>query len=157
MLVDLLPLVVVVLVQLAVRSGDRLRRFVRLEARVERPLPLGAGGISEPLVAQHQVVVRLQILGVDRQHLLELGDRLGELALQEQDAPELVADDAVARILTRGLTQVAQRLVVPAEALQRGAEEEVRLRQLRIDLQRLAQHRLGRRHVAFLDPRPRRR
>ena len=75
MLVDLLPLVVVVLVQLAIGTGDRLRRLVGLEARVEHALPLGARGIAEALIPEHQVVVRLQILRIDRQHLLELVDR----------------------------------------------------------------------------------
>src|SRR2546425_12691169 len=65
MLVDLLPLVVVVRVKLAVRSGHRLSRLVRLEALVQDALPCRAGSVSESLIAQHQVVVGLQILRLD--------------------------------------------------------------------------------------------
>ena len=53
--------------------------------------------------------MRLQILRIDAEHLLERVDGLGELALQEQHASELVQDDAVARIQRRGALQVIDR------------------------------------------------
>src|SRR5688572_22973312 len=81
--VDLLPFVVVVLVQLPVRTGNRLRGLVRLEARVEHAFPLGRGGIAKTLVAQHQIVVRLQIFGIYGEDGLELFDRRAELPLEE--------------------------------------------------------------------------
>ena len=58
----------------------------------------GARVIAEALIAQHQVVVRLQIFRVDSQHLVELLDRFRELPLQEEDAAELIEHDAIARI-----------------------------------------------------------
>ena len=131
MLVDLLPLVVVVRVQLPERPGDRLRGFVGFEPRVEDTFALDACGIAQALITQHQVVVRLEILGVDGQHLLEGVDRRTELALEEEHASELVQDDAVARVLGRRLAKRGQRFVVPPEVLEDGSQEEVRLGELR--------------------------
>src|SRR5439155_23987853 len=108
------------------RPGDRLRRFVRLEADVERSLALGKLRPSRSLIAEHQVVVRLQILGIDVQRVLELDDRLLEPPLQEQDASQLVAHDAIAPVLRRRDLEMLERLVVSPEVLQDGAEEEMR-------------------------------
>ena len=46
--------------------------------------------------------MRLQILGIDRQHPLEGVDRSVNCALQEQHAAELIEHDAIARILRGG-------------------------------------------------------
>ena len=75
MLMDGLPLVVIVRMKLPVWPRDRLRRFVSLEAHVERSLAIGELLLAETLVAEHQVVVRLQILGIDEKHLRELGEK----------------------------------------------------------------------------------
>ena len=127
-LVNRLPLVVVVRMQLPIWPGDRLRCFVSLEALVQRSLMSRARVIAEALIAQHQVVMRLQILRVDAQHLVELLDRFGELAFQEEDPAELIEHDAIAWIKIRRRTQVPQRLVVAPVVFQRDAEEEMGLR-----------------------------
>src|SRR5574338_261387 len=120
MLVDGLPLVVVVRVKLAIRAGDRLRVFVRLEAAVERLFASSALVLAEAAIAQHQVVVRLEIFRIDRQYALEGIDAFLVLPLQEEHAPELVEDDSVSRVARRSSSQVVQRFVVAAQALERG-------------------------------------
>ena len=150
---DRLPLVVVVGVQLAVGAGDRLGRLVRLEAPVERLVPLRHLAVSGSLVAEHQIVVCLQVLGVDGEHLRELGDRLAVLPLQEEEPADLVAHHAVAGVEGRRLAQVRERLVVAARLLERGAEEEVGLGEAGVDLEGLAQRLLGPGEVALREPR----
>src|SRR5882762_107303 len=110
MLVDRLTFVVVVGMELAIRSGDRLRGFVSLESQVQRTLALRELGPARSLITEHQVVMRLQILGIDLEDAGELRDRLGEFALQEQHASELIADDAIARIQRRGGREMLPRL-----------------------------------------------
>jgi len=61
--VNRLPLVVVLGMSLAVRPGDGLRRFIGLEPQIARLVFVGFGVIAAAVVAQHEVVVRLQILG----------------------------------------------------------------------------------------------
>src|SRR5688572_14968346 len=89
-LVNRLPLVVVVRMQLPIWAGDRLRCFVSLETLVQRSLMSCARVIAEALITQHQVVMRLQILRIDPQHLVELLDRFAELTFQEEDPAELI-------------------------------------------------------------------
>ena len=86
-LVDLLALVVVVRVQLPVRAGDRLRRLVGLEPHVQRLLARRLLRVAEALVGQHQVVVRLEILRIDRQDLVELRNRRLVVTLRNSTRP----------------------------------------------------------------------
>src|SRR6185437_3433945 len=68
MLVDCLPLVIVVRMRLPIRSRDRLRSLVGLEPQIAHLMIVGILLVAEPVVAKHQVVVRLQVLGIDLQH-----------------------------------------------------------------------------------------
>src|SRR5439155_21115903 len=97
-------------VQTAVRSGDRLGGLVGLEPRVEGFLALLVLLTAKSPVAEHQVVVRRQVLRVDAQGVLELGDRRRMMALQEEDAPDLVAHDAIAREAFGRRPEVQERL-----------------------------------------------
>src|SRR5262249_23771284 len=90
-LVNRLPRQVLLGVQAAVRPGDRLGRLVRLETGVQRLLAPLLVLAAEGAVGEHEIVVRRQILGIDAQGLLELGDRFLVPALQEEDAADLVA------------------------------------------------------------------
>ena len=67
MLVNQLAFVVVLGMQPPIRPGDRLRRLIGLEAQVELLVLRGLGGVAHPLVTEHQVVVGLQVFGIDRQ------------------------------------------------------------------------------------------
>ena len=140
---DRLALQVVLRIQTTVGAGDRLRRLVGFEAGVEILLALLGRRVAQSPVAEHQIVVRRQVLRVDLQALLELGDRLVVLPFQEQEAADLVAHHLVARVLRGGGAQVLQRFVVAPARLQGKCQEVVTAGDLRIDRQRLLQHRQG--------------
>src|SRR4029077_20821410 len=55
MFMHCLPLIVVLGMKLAVRTGDRLRRLVGFEAQVARLVLLGQFFLAEAVVAQHKV------------------------------------------------------------------------------------------------------
>src|SRR5262245_36149677 len=89
-LMDGLALVVVLRMELAIRAGDELGGLVGLEALVERLLLAGRLRVAEPLPAEHQVVVGLQVLRIYAEHLPEGRDRFLVLPLQEQRPADLV-------------------------------------------------------------------
>jgi len=61
--------------------------------------------------------VRLDVLGVDGQHLVERLDRFPIAAIEEQDAADLVRHDAVVRILGADPVQVGESATVVAVRL----------------------------------------
>ena len=69
MLMHRLPLVIVLRMKLAVRSGDGLRRLIRFKPQIPRLVLPGKLVVPHAAVAQHQVVMRLQVFRVDGQHL----------------------------------------------------------------------------------------
>ena len=81
MLVNRLRLLVVLRMRPLVRARQVLLRLVVLESRVEAVLCVRQSLIRRPLatVTERQVIVRRQVLRVDRQRMLKLGDRLVEL------------------------------------------------------------------------------
>ena len=111
---DGLALQVVVGMGLAVGSGEGLRRFIGLEAEIALLVIIGAGFVAEAGVAEHQVVVGLQIFGIDRKRLLEFLDGIGVAFLQKEDAAKFVVDHAVARILSEYGSEHAFGFVVLA-------------------------------------------
>src|SRR2546425_230552 len=80
---------------------------------------------AESLVGQHHGVVGVDVLGIDRHHLLRpLGAAL-EVALQEVHASDLVDQDAVLRIVAPGHQELLEGAGVVAFRLARLALEEV--------------------------------
>ena len=77
--------------------------------------------------------MRLQVLGVDLEDALERGNGLLVLALQKQDAPDLVQDHAVARVHRLGGPQRFQRKVVVAVGLLDHGLKEMDAPELGID------------------------
>ena len=153
--VDRLPFVVVGGIQLPEGPGDRLGGLVGLEAQIQLLFAPGGLGVAQTTVAEHQVVVRLQILGIDRDHTLQEIDRVPVLTLQEEDACLLIQHHAIAWILRFRGAQMFEGFVVAAKALQRRAEKIVRSRQLRVQFQSVPQRLFGCRHIAFLQLRSR--
>ncbi len=98
-LVDRLALVIVLGMSLTIRARDGLRSFIGLEAQIADLVLVGFGVVAEAVIAKHEVVIGLQIFGVDRKCLLEFLHRVGITLLQEQDAAELIVNNAIARIL----------------------------------------------------------
>ncbi len=152
MLVNRLTLVVVFERLQSIGSGDGLRGLVGFEASVQDPLAGRERCVAHALVAEHQVVVGLEVLRVDFERLLEARNRLVEAALEETDAADLVEHHAVTRVLIGDEAEALDRLVVPAERLHGGPEEVMRLGQTRRELQRGLEHRDRRGHLALLKP-----
>ena len=155
MFVDLLPLVVVFGRFEPIRSGDGLRGLVRLEPRVQDLFTRGERRVAGSLVAEHQVVMRLEIFRVDAQDLLKRHNRSVEPPLQELNPADLTEHDPVAGVLRGSDAEVGECLVVPTERFQGDSEEEFRLRETRRDGQRLLEIRDRGGDVAFLNLRPR--
>src|ERR1700676_5443047 len=64
-LVNGLTLVVIFRMSLAVRTCDGLSRFIRLESQVALLVLVSMCFVAEAAVAKHQVVMRLQVFGID--------------------------------------------------------------------------------------------
>src|SRR5690348_3035325 len=93
--VNRLPLIVVLGPGETGLLGERLGSLVGFEAAEELLLARGFGDLAETPIGKHQVVMRLDVLGVDGQSVLEGLDGRGVLAFQKLDAAVLVDDHAV--------------------------------------------------------------
>ena len=134
---------------------QRLGGFVGFEAAEELLFALGFGGLAQAAIAEHQIVVRLEIFGVDSQRLLERADGVGVAALQEEHAAVLVHDDAVARILAANVGETGEGGVVIAGGFLGQRQEEFGAGELRRERERLLQVRAGGFGLAFLNERAR--
>src|SRR5580704_2670554 len=130
MLVNRLPLEIVVGMAVAIRASQCLRGFIRLEAKVALLKIGGALWLVHSRVAQHQIVVRFEILGIDRKRSFEFRDGIRISPLQKKDAPEIVANHAVARILSNHLAQMRNGIVVTAFVAKRTRVKIVRPREM---------------------------
>src|SRR5215471_19601102 len=98
----------------SVTPGNRLRRFIRLEAQVSFLVLFGALLVSKAVITEHQVVMSLHILRIDCQNALEFLDRVRIFLLEKQNATRIIAHDAILGILRDDLTQMRKRLVISA-------------------------------------------
>src|SRR5688572_13427108 len=103
MLVDELALIIVFWVFLAVCPRQCLSRFIGFKAYISPLMLFRAFLVPEPIKAKHKVVVRLQVFRIDRQNLLKFRNRIAIFALQKEDPSQLVAHNAVTRILREHL------------------------------------------------------
>ena len=150
MLVNLLALVIVLGIELAVRPGDGLGSLIRLETQIADLVFVRLLLIAQAVVTEHQVIVRLQVFRIDRQHRLQDLYRVGIFALQKQDAAKIIQRHAISRILSEDLAQVFGRAIVIAVAAQNLGVEEMSAGKVRAQRQRLLEHGAGAVHVAFL-------
>ena len=81
MFVNGLSLVVVLGIELAVGTGDCLRGFVRFKTQIANLVLVGLFLVSQAVVAEHQVVVCLQVFRIDRQNGLQNVDGVRVLSL----------------------------------------------------------------------------
>src|SRR3974390_614116 len=132
MLVDRLALVIVLGMCLAVSAGQRLRGLIGFESQVAILMLGGHLFVAQPGVAQHQVVVGLQIFGIDRQRLLKFLHRIRVTFLKKIDASQFVVHHAIARKLRQHALQRFCRFVVLTFFLQYARVEEIRARQSRL-------------------------
>ncbi len=148
--VNCLTLVIVFSVRLAVGAGDGLGRFVRLKAEISRLMFVGFGIIAEAVVAEHEVVVRLKVLGIDTERGFKLLHGIGIAFLKEEHTSELVVDHAIARVLREHALQVRCGFLVLTLFPEHASIKEMRPCQLRVNRQRFLQGSLPAFRVAFL-------
>ena len=70
MLVNQLTLVIVFRVRLAISAGEGLGGLISLEAQIKLLLMLCLVRLSQPLIAEHEVIVSLQVFRIYAEHLL---------------------------------------------------------------------------------------
>jgi len=123
--VDGLALVVVFGVGLAIGAGQGLGRFVGFETEIAFLVLVGAGFVAQAGVAEHEVVIGLEIFGIDGECLLEFFDGVGVALLEEEDAAEFVVDDAITGELRENGFEGAGGFVVVAFFFQNAGVEEI--------------------------------
>ena len=99
MLVDQLPFVVVFGMRLAINAGKCLGRLVSFEAHVELLLMLRLVRLTQALIAEHEIVMSLQVFRVDAEYPLQGRDGIRVFPLQEEDSAQIIQSYAVARVL----------------------------------------------------------
>ena len=114
MLVNRLALVIVLGIQLPIRPGDGLGSLIRLESQVAHLMLVGLFLVAQTVVAEHQVVMRLQILGIDSEYLVQFGDCVLVLALEKKDPSQIVERNAIVGILPDYFSQMLGRLLILA-------------------------------------------
>ena len=83
MIVYRLPLIVVLGAGQARRGGESLGGFVGFETKEELLFAPGISGLAQAAVAEHEIVVRLEVFGINRQGIEEGVDCLGVAALEK--------------------------------------------------------------------------
>ena len=84
---DGLALEIVLGVSAQIRTGKCLCRFVRLESQVSFLEFRRSLRLSQPRIAEHQVVVGLQVFGIDRKCGLEFPNCFGVAAFEKENSP----------------------------------------------------------------------
>jgi len=102
-----------------------LGRFVGFEAEIAFLVFVGAGFVAEAGVAEHEVVIGLEIFGVDGECLLEFFRGVGVTFLQEEDAAEFVVDDAITGELGENGFEGLGGFIVVAFLFQNAGVEEI--------------------------------
>jgi hypothetical protein len=82
-----------------------LRGLVGFETAEQFFFAFGVGSLAQAPVAEHQVIVGLQIFRVDGERVFEGGYGFGVFPLQEEDAADLVDYYSIARELAASFGQ----------------------------------------------------
>src|SRR5258708_1532998 len=112
MLMDRLALVVVFGMGLTIWASNSLRGFVRLEAQITSLMVLGLLLVSQAAIAEHQVVMCLQVFRVNREYGVQRLHRICVFPLKEHDAAVVVQRHAVTRVLRQHSTEFVSGAVV---------------------------------------------
>ena len=99
MFVNELPLVVVFRMRLAIRAGKCLRGLISFEAHIQLLLMLRLVRLTQALIAEHEIVVSLQVFRIDAEYPLQGRDGIRVFPLQEEDSAQIIQSYAVARVL----------------------------------------------------------
>ena len=95
-----LPLIVVFGIELPVRPGDGLRSLVSFEPQIPYLVLVRLLLVAQAFITEHQVVMRLQILGINRERGIEFLDGIAVLPSKKENPAQFVAHYPVARILS---------------------------------------------------------
>src|SRR5260370_38219509 len=114
MLMHGLAFVVIFGMELAVRAGYRLRRLVSFESHIGCLVVLGKFLLAEAVVTKHQVVMRLQVFGIDGQNRLQSLHCVAIPPLKKEDSSQIVERDAVAWILRHNDSQALSSAIIVA-------------------------------------------
>src|SRR5215471_6123821 len=85
-----LPLIVVLWMISPIRAGQHLSAFVGFKPEIKFLFLLGLFCLAEALITKHKVVMGLEVLRINGQHLLQLRNCVSVFALQEQDPAKIV-------------------------------------------------------------------
>src|SRR5439155_23361810 len=97
--VDRLAFVVVDWVIAAEIARAGLRGLVRLEAKVKLFFRRASGGVIQPAIAEHQIVVSGNVLRINRDSLFEPLHGRSVVTLEKKDPADLIKIHAISRIL----------------------------------------------------------
>src|SRR5215467_5997206 len=123
MLVNGLALVIVFEMHPPIRPGNGLRRLVRLKSKISNLVIMRLLLVTESFVTKHQVVMRLQVFGIDLQNPIECLHSVCVLTLQKQNATVIVQSHTISRILRQDLFQlVPSASVISITAQDAGVE-----------------------------------
>src|SRR5580698_4480223 len=96
--------------------------------------------VPKAFVAQHQVIMSLQVLRIDRENSLQHVHSFRVFALEEKNASQIVQRHTIPWILRENPAEMVSRVVVAAIAAQNFGIEEMGSRQVGTQRQRLRQH-----------------
>ncbi len=147
---DRLALQIVEWMLLAVRTGERLRGFVFLEAHVPLLVRRGQLVVAEARVAEHQVVICFQVFRIDGDRPEEFVARLGVTALEEIHPAQIVMHHAIIGILRDDQLELLDGSGIVALLAQHAAQEVMRSREVRRERKGLLQHHGCARQIPFL-------
>ena len=99
MFVNRLTLVVIFRIAEPIGSCDRLGGFVGLKSQISCLMFPRHLFVAHPSISEHQVVVGLQIFGIDGKYSLQRSNCVRIFSLQKQHSAKIVDSDSVTRIL----------------------------------------------------------
>ena len=151
MFVDRLTFVVVVRMSVSIRACNGLGRLVGLESKVALLVLHRTLLHAETVVAKHQVVVCLDVFGINRQDVLEFFYGFRIFLLQKENPACFIPNDTIVRKLRADNLQMRQRVIVGSFSLEYLGIEEVSTSQVRGDLEGSLEHFASPGEVAFKD------
>src|SRR5262249_14939244 len=149
-LMNRLPFVIVLRMFDPVLPSESLRRFICLEAQIALFMLLRQIKLPQPAIREHKVIVCLQVLGIDRQNLLQFVHCVLILVLQEADPPDVIDYYAIFRVLLFDNSQMLNSLIILALGTKGLGIEIMCASEVWIESQRLLQSLLCAFDIAFL-------
>jgi len=149
-LVDTLPFIVVFGIELTIGPGYGLRSFVGFEAHIAELGVLWTSFGRETVVAEHKVVVRLQVLGSTASAWLQDFHGVGVLPLENRTRPRLFSATRSCGYCASTIWKCDAAWVVVSRGFHQRIRRRNRPRQCRVRASAFLENGAGARQVAFL-------